>query len=148
MTADTQVAPNNHPSPQRGKVGLGALWFGICGVPFAWIGLEIFSYVVTTGICGEKSVTAMDMVSATISAWHILLPTSLVAAALGLITVYVALHNWRESRYEKPGSAHHLIEVGEGRTRFLAMFGLLTSIGFMITFIFSATTLIVVPLCK
>ncbi len=145
---DQQAVLDNHSSPQRGKVSLAALWFGIYGVPIAWISLEIFSYVVTTSICGEISQTTMGMVAGTKSAWHILLPASLLATALALIAAYVALHNWRESHDEKPGSMHHLIDVGEGRTRFLAMFGLLTSIGFMIAFIFSATTLIVVPLCK
>ena len=147
MVNDTQTNPGNtHPSPQRGAVSLGPLWFGIWGAPVAWLSLELVSYVLTTAICNADSHTTTqahaDMV------WHYLLPVSLVAGIFALVAAGVAVDNWRKTRHEMSGSAHYLLEVGEGRTRFLAMFGVLTSGGFLIAFIFSAAMLFLIPLCK
>jgi hypothetical protein len=65
-----------------------------------------------------------------------------------LVAAGVAVYNWRKTRHEMSGSAHYLLEVGEGRTRFLAMFGVFTSGGFLIAFIFSAAMLFLIPLCE
>jgi hypothetical protein len=51
----------------------------------------------------------------------------LLALVLGLIAAFLALSNWRKTREEKPGHGHHLIESGDGRTRFMSMSGMLVS---------------------
>ncbi|HEY8035254.1 MAG TPA: hypothetical protein VIF37_06665 [Methylobacter sp.] len=38
-------------SPQPAEISLTSLWFGILGVPLAWMSLELVSYVLTTAIC-------------------------------------------------------------------------------------------------
>ena len=133
---------STHPSPHRGRVSLAALWFGICGAPFAWIALELSSYVLSMGVCTSQANANTGGV------WTAMLVASIVAGLIALVATVVAINNWRQTRHESAGSAHNLLEVGEGRSRFLAMFGLLTSAGFIVAFIFSATTLLVVPLCK
>ena len=131
-----------HPAPHRNKVSLGLLWFGLCGAPLAWIGLEMFSYVLSMGVCTAQSDAHTG------ATWGAMLAASIIAGLIALASIVVAVNNWRKTRHESQGSAHNLLEVGEGRTRFLAMFGLLTSAGFIVAFIFSATTLLVIPLCK
>jgi hypothetical protein len=147
MPSDKQVIPTDpHPSPQRGKVSLGALWFGIWGAPLAWISLELLSYILTTAICNTDSHIALRAHADKVS--HYLVPISLIACLIALLAAVTAVHNWRKTRHEKSGSAHQLLEVGEGRTRFLAMFGLLTSSGFIIALFFSSAMLFLIPLCK
>lgn len=131
-----------HPAPHRHKVAAGLLWFGLCGAPLAWIGLEMFSYVLSMGVCTSQADAHTG------ATWTAMLAASIVAGLIALAAIVVAVNNWRKTRHESQGSAHNLLEVGEGRTRFLAMCGLLTSAGFIVAFIFSATTLLVVPLCK
>jgi hypothetical protein len=41
-----------------------------------------------------------------------------------------------------------LIERGEGRTRFLAMCGLMLSIGFFVAITFTSITLLLSPVCR
>jgi hypothetical protein len=144
MANDSQSASQTtqHPAPHRDKVSLGSLWFGLCATPVAWIGLELFSYVLSMGVCTAKS----NVHSGT--TWSAMLAACIVAGLLALAATAVSVSNWRKTRHESKGSAHNLLEVGEGRTRFLAMLGLLTCAGFIVAFIFSATTLLVVPLCK
>jgi hypothetical protein len=59
----------------------------------------------------------------------------------------LAWRNWRRTRDEKPGSAHQLIASGDGRTRFLAMAGMLVSALFLIAIAFAALNLVAVPPC-
>jgi tetrahydromethanopterin S-methyltransferase subunit B len=40
------------------------------------------------------------------------------------------------------------LDAGEGRIRFLAMFGLLTNAGFVVGLIFMLLTLFLIPLCR
>lgn len=129
----------------RAKVALGSLWFGILGAPMAWISLELISYILTTAVCDTNNQSALSKHS--LKVWYYLLPISVVAGIIALSAVMIAMHNWRKTRNEKSGSAHKLLEVGEGRTRFLAMFGLLSSIGFIVALLFSAITLFLMPLC-
>ncbi|MGZ5622073.1 MAG: hypothetical protein ACXWFG_14535, partial [Methylobacter sp.] len=135
-----------HPSPQREEISPTSLWFGILGAPLAWMSLELVFYVLTTAICDADAPSTI--VAHTDAVWRSLLPINLLAALVALFAAGVAVYNWRKVRHEMSGSAHHLLEVGEGRTRFLAMFGLLTSIGFLVGLIFMAVTLFLVPLCR
>ncbi|MDQ2802823.1 MAG: hypothetical protein M3Y41_09110, partial [Pseudomonadota bacterium] len=59
----------------------------------------------------------------------------------------VAWRIWRETRGERPGKTASLLEVGEGRTRFLALVGILMGLGFAIAIVFDTVVLLVVPLC-
>ena len=40
-----------------------------------------------------------------------------------------------------------MVEAGKGRTRFLSLWGLMTSVGFAGAIVFSLVGLLVVPLC-
>ncbi|MBL1264264.1 hypothetical protein [Candidatus Methylomicrobium oryzae] len=135
-----------HPSPHREEVGLTSLWIGILGAPLIWMALEMVSSALTASLC--KTDTTSIAPQHTDTVWQYLLPINLVAFLLALIAAGVAINNWRKVRHERAGSAHDLLEIGEGRTRFLAMFGLLTSGGFLIALIFSALMLFLVPLCR
>ena len=67
--------------------------------------------------------------------------------ALALICALLAYRNWRLSCDEFDGSAGELVELGEGRTRFLALWGLLVSILICVAAAFDLSFLLVVPLC-
>ena len=76
-----------------------------------------------------------------------LLIVELIAMAMAFAAAIVAYASWRSTRHEAEGEARHMFEAGEGRTRFLALWGLMTSIGFLVAIVFSLVGLFVVPLC-
>ena len=80
-------------------------------------------------------------------AWNLQLLFN-AAIAICVLAGIVATRNWRLTREEKPGSAHHLIEAGDGRTRFMAMVGLLCSGLFGLAVLLSAGMISVVPVCS
>jgi hypothetical protein len=82
------------------------------------------------------------------SLWRILLAIGLVGIVLAIAGGLVSWRNWRVTFEEAAGSAHHLLNSGEGRTRFLAMFGILTSFLFALGVLFATAAVFLVPLCR
>ncbi len=70
--------------------------------------------------------------------------TALIVALAGAALAY---SDWRKTRAEMPGSEGHALEVGEGRARFLAISGVIASLGFALATLFDLTALLIVPLC-
>lgn len=135
-----------HPSPQRRRVGLAALFFGLGAAPFAWNAQLLLSTALSGHACYPRDVPlALPIWN---GAWGILLAIGLAALALAVTGGLVSWRNWRRTQDEAGGSAHHLLDVGEGRTRFLAMFGLLTSFLFALGIVFATAGVLLVPLCR
>jgi hypothetical protein len=80
--------------------------------------------------------------------WGVLLAMNIAALAVGLIGFLIACRNWSATRHEQGGSSQHLIERGEGRTRFLAMCGILVAAGFVTATAFTSVTLVFSPICR
>ena len=56
--------------------------------------------------------------------------------------------NWGRTRDEKEGSGHHLMEAGDGRSRFMAMVGLICSGLFLLATVFATAILYMVQPCN
>jgi hypothetical protein len=76
--------------------------------------------------------------------------TGIIALAVSLGALAVSWRNYDATRHEHEGadrSEQNLIEVGEGRTRFLSMVGMIFSGSFFLASIFTLLGLFMVPLC-
>ena len=134
-----------HPSPHRHRVHRWAIWFGLLGAPIAWSLQELVNVSLAGYACYPHDVPLatplwpqLGVLSFSVEAIAII-----IAIAAGV----VALTNWRRSRDEKPGDAHQLLGSGDGRTRFMAMAGMMTSLLFLIGIALSALNLVAVPPC-
>jgi uncharacterized membrane protein YeiB len=146
MTASStsSVSPD-HPSQRRREVGPFRLAFGLLAAPLAWSADELFSYGAASLLCRMKASGSGQTLAVADSPWFLaLIVVTLVIAVAGFV---VALDNWRKTRGEQAGSGHHLPQLGEGRSRFAATCGLLTSGGFLVAFLFMLANLILAPLC-
>lgn len=70
-----------------------------------------------------------------------------IAIAICVAAGIVAFINWRRSRSEKPGDAHQLLASGDGRTRFMAMAGMLVSTLFLLAVAVAALNIAATPPC-
>jgi len=121
-----------HPAPDRERASARLLAFGIFAPPLAWA-LRLFtSYALVSHSCSSPSMSA-----STAS----LLLIDLVAACVAATGGYVSFELWRVTRHESGGDAQHLMDVGEGRTRFLALCGVLSSGLFLVAIVFDAAAL-------
>jgi hypothetical protein len=117
----------SHPAPHRDRVALSALLFGLAAAPLAW---QVQIVVGSAAATAARKSTLLALFGVCLAA----------AFAGGL----VALRSWRLTFHELPGSAHDLVDGGEGRTRFMAMCGMLVSLLFFYALLFGLTALLLV----
>lgn len=76
-----------------------------------------------------------------------LIAITLLSFAVTVASGFLSLHHWRQVKAEKGGGEHGHLTLGEGRTRFLAVGGMLNAGGFAMAILFSLLEPIVIPLC-
>lgn len=134
-----------HPAPHRDRVSLWILWFGIFGAPAMWSVQELVAYSLTAHACYPQD--APRTIPSLQGVWGVALLVTVLAILGALAAGYAALHSWRRVRAEVEGGEHHLLEVGEGRTRFMALSGILLSVAFLYAIVMHGIGLLVVPMC-
>jgi len=74
--------------------------------------------------------------------------TLLIASVVIAIAVFLAAYrNFQQTRGEGHGDHAHLVEVGTGRTRFIALWGMLLGAGFAAATVLDAVAFLVLPRC-
>jgi hypothetical protein len=141
----TEAERADHPSPSRGETGLPALLYGLMAAPIAWSVGEVVSATLSQEACfpgteplAEPALANLRLLQIAVFAISLLVSASAAMVALGA---------WRATRSEQAGGPHTLLSVGEGRSRFMALAGLLTSAGFALATLFSIPALVFVPSC-
>lgn len=138
LTAANRI---EQPEPARRRVGLLALAFGLVGAPLAW-NIEL---LVGTAFSGHQCYPRYLPLA--VPLWTgtggLLLAMSLLALALGVAAALVSWRSWTRTRDVEPGGGHG----ANGRTRFMALSGLLTSGLFLIALVFTIAAVTLVPLC-
>lgn len=147
MSAPGIAERSAHPSPGRNAVSLGALWFGVFGGPVAWSIQEIADYATNAHDCFPRMVPLASPLLGADRMWTILGVVSGAAVLLAVAALLVAIHSYRATRSESGGDSHDLLEVGEGRTRFMALSGSIMSALFLLATLVHAATLLMVSAC-
>jgi hypothetical protein len=134
-----------HPAPGRHAVSPGALWFGLFGAPAAWSVQLMANYALTAHGCFPGSEPRATPYFGGLST--LVLVISAAALAVAAAAGGAAWRSWRTTRAEHPGGHEHLLETGAGRTRFMALAGLLLSGLFLLGVVMAAIPLFLVPPC-
>jgi hypothetical protein len=134
-----------HPAPHRSRVGLAALLFGIGAAPLAWNFQVLFSSALSGFVCYPHATPLAAPLWG--GSGPMMLAVSLTGIAIAIAAGLVSWRSWRHTSGERPGSFHHLLDLGEGRTRFMATVGMLTSALFLIALAFGLSALCLVPPC-
>ena len=147
MTA-SQIGPREHPSPHRDRVAPWTALLALAAGPAAWILQLCVDFGVATTLCEQGGA---PRATSRISGWGgedvFLVCVNLACLAIALAGGLTALAAWRRSRAEKPGGANAALEVGEGRTRFLALCGMLTAAAFAVAILFDTAWPFFIPSC-
>ena len=151
---DTAATSAGHPAPARGNVALWMLWFGFLGAPLAWTLQTLANTAVASHGCYPQLFPLSTPVTGGMRG--ILFAISVVAIIAGVAALAVSFSAWRRTRsehQEKSGEdarRHNrstaALETGEGRTRFMALSGMLTSIVFLVVILaHTAAVFVVIP---
>jgi len=143
-----------HPAPSRSHVRRAALWFGLLGGPLAWSVQTLVNLPVTSHGCFPRLIPLGTPITGGMRG------IAFVVSVAALITVVaaaaIAWGSWLRTRDERQGdtggAAHHgaeqaLLETGEGRTRFMALAGVLTSLLFLVASLVHAAAIFLVAPC-
>jgi hypothetical protein len=145
MPHQDTLSGSSHPAPQRARTPQTILWLSVIGAPLAWAARLLVNY----SIAGQYCIGAADIGQRALAHGRLttILTIDLVAALVALIAGGIAYQHWLETQSEKGGGAHRLVHSGEGRTRFLAMCGMLTSALFGLAVIIDAIGTSIGPPC-
>jgi hypothetical protein len=133
---------SHHPAPHRDRVEVWETMLGLAGGPLAWIVQLMAGYAIAAAPC----YTGPDRDAAGQgSLWAIVL--YLLCLALALAGGMVSLIVYRRTRGETEHSEDALVEHGHGRTRFLALWGMLLGFGFAGVILVNGIALVGVPAC-
>jgi hypothetical protein len=131
-----------HPAPERHRVSLGLLATALIAVPSMWALRLVVNYGIDSHFCFPTE-TRRNVLPGW--AWPTLLGIDLATVAVTIIAMLVSYHYWRRTRDEVADAP--LIETGEGRSRFLAVWALIVGVGFLIAVLFDLVGLWIVPVC-
>jgi hypothetical protein len=144
--ATSGPAQGVHPSPQRDRIGPWAMWFCILGAPVAWSLQQLINAPLFAHGCYPKDMPVAEPIWG--DTGTIAMAVELIAIAICIVAGLVAWRNWRRTRSEKEGSGHHLMASGDGRTRFMAMVGIICSGLFLLAVAFAIGLLLMIPPCN
>ncbi|HVV64984.1 MAG TPA: hypothetical protein VHC42_05915 [Rhizomicrobium sp.] len=139
---------SNVPGP-RSPVGLAPLFFGMIAAPILWIGHLWLSYAISSELCfpGPEplSLRLDPSVAGTLRPLLIAFDAAaLVIAAAGGI---VAWRCWTASRGEGRDWITDAFGIGVGRSRFMSVWGMLSSAIFFGALVFATIASLATPLC-
>jgi hypothetical protein len=125
------------------RAHLGLLWTVLLTVPCVWALRLVVNYSIDSYFC-FPSETRRNLLPAW--AWPTLLGIDLATLAVAAAGALISHHYWRRA-HDEVTPRRPLIESGEGSTRFLALWGLIISVGFTIAVLFDLVGLWIVPVC-
>jgi hypothetical protein len=143
MASETAV---QHPSPRRGTTEGRTVAFVLLAAPTAWALAHVITYAVASVACfpGHDPRSATDGLG-----WvqPLLIAVYVAGILIAAVGGFAAHRAWVVTRAEVHGEHKHAAEIGVGRARFMALWGMLSSGTFFLLMAFDAISSVMVPLC-
>jgi hypothetical protein len=142
----TPQSTAQHPAPKTGAMRLTESFFVVFAGPIMWFLQLTVGFALVTEPCFNAGEPAA--VPALVDRTHAAaLGLVVLAWAVSLVAAWVAWRAYQRTEDEGHGDHRHVVEVGAGRTRFLALWGVILGIGSAVATSFTAVALIVLPRC-
>lgn len=146
MTAQKPPMSQNHdPATHCRRVSLLRLFFCLLAAPTAWILQELISAALTGHACFPGAVPLNSPL------WKGIRPTLLTIDIIAVLIAFTALlmsvQNWLRVQGEITESGPRLRDAGDGRTRFMAKVGILTSSLFLLAVVVAIAGIFSFPIC-
>jgi hypothetical protein len=136
-----------HPAPHAGAVGTGVLFAALLASPMAWTLQLLVNYGLASHACFPREAPHPTAIPGWGWTWSASLAINLVALAVACAATVVAFRLWQRTSTEVHGDHDRLLEAGEGRTRFLAVWGIWAGVWFALSIAFNTILVFEVPLC-
>jgi hypothetical protein len=133
------------PAPAVRAVAPTALWFGLFGAPAVWSLQLLASYALVAHGCypAAEPMTIPVVPGLTM----LVLGTGATALVVALVAGSLAWRSWRATQHEHEGDHEALLEAAEGRTRFMALAGMLLSAVFVLGIVMNVVPVLLLRPC-
>lgn len=136
-----------HPSPHRDRVDHRWLFAALASGPAGWIVQLVFGYGVAGQACELRRMAGAPGGPAFAGEPVLLIAVDLAGLAVVVAGGIFCRWAWNRVGNEKPGGPEAALAIGDGRTRFLAVCGMLSAVGFTIAVVFNTVEPLLVPAC-
>lgn len=138
---------SHHPAPHRERVTPMELAFGVAGGPVAWFVQFNAGYALASWPCFPGDHRMQVPLDGYAWSWPTMVAIMIAGVVIALAALWVSWSNLQRTRNERPGGHAHLMQTGAGRTRFLALWGVMLSGGFAIASLVTGVAFAVLPRC-
>jgi hypothetical protein len=146
MTLDD--AALNHPAAlQSHRWAMVASVFGLIGGPLAWFVQLDVGYALASWPCFPKDQRGLLPVAGFAWTWPTMIIGMSAAVAIALAALLVSWRRFRTTSPELSGVPGARLEAGTGRTRFLALWGILLGGTFALATLLTSVGFMVLPRC-
>ncbi|HEY2534889.1 MAG TPA: hypothetical protein VGJ20_44460 [Xanthobacteraceae bacterium] len=137
----------HHPAPQRHALPPLQSFFALFGGPLAWFLQLNADFALASNPCFLGNERAVAPQLAGDWTWSAMISIAAVACAIALVATLTAWRAYRLTKQESSGDHHDLMEIGAGRTRFLAFWALCLGAGSALLIVLTALAFFVLPRC-
>lgn len=138
---------NAHLAPHAAKVGLTETFFSVFGGPIAWLCQVCGGYALASQPCFVGGARVAAPPAGAYWTWPAMIILMVSAVMVALVALLVSWRAYLRTRNEVLGDEAHLLEIGSGRTRFLALWGIVLGGGFALATAFTAVGFLTLPRC-
>ena len=146
MTAEP-AALTNHPAPHRDPVSAFESVFGLLGGPAAWFAQLCAGYAMASWPCFPREEHHILPEPDYAWTWAAIVAVSIVAIGVSLGAFAVSRRIYNRVQGECRGSHQHQLNAGSGRTRFLALWGMVLGASFAVATAMTLIAFFVLPRC-
>jgi hypothetical protein len=118
--------------------------FAVLGGPVAWIVQLDAAFAFSSSPCFVAG--ARQTTHGGVQPWPLII--GLVCLAISAASLWMGLLIFRRTRGESGGGKRHLLHTGQGRTRFLAAWGIAFAAVFTLLIVVNIALLLGMPVCE
>jgi hypothetical protein len=136
---------SHHPAPTRGAVRPHESFFALFGGAIAWFIQLNAGFALASQPCFVAGTRVLSLPHDwTRPAMLIMIGAS---CAVALLATFISWRAYERTKDESAGDHRHILDVGAGRTRFLAIWGVYLSAGSALVTLMTGIAFIVLPRC-
>ncbi|MEX6506762.1 hypothetical protein [Jiella sp. M17.18] len=135
-----------HPAPDRDRTSGGLLLAGFMGGPVAWSLQLLAGSGIAGAVCIGGDGARLPVSGVGWAPW-VIIAVNVAAILIGLAALLLSYRIFSRTSRGEPSSHGGVMEAGEGRTRFLSIWAIWTSVLFTLAILFNSIAFFWTSLC-
>jgi hypothetical protein len=144
MLDDYGVEP---PAPHAERVSLALLFGALVASPLAWSAQLLLNYGLASHACFPRDAPRATFMAGWEWTPHAIIAINLACLVIAIVATLVSVSIWRRTREEATGGHESALDVGQGRTRFFAIWGVWAGVWFALQIVFATIAAFWAPPC-